>query len=260
MAAILHDEETLEESTEAEKPKEAPQEVEKEVEETPVEVSQVPDKYKDKTAEELVRMHQEAEKLLGRQSSEVGELRKTVDTFIQSNLSPEQEKETAKEVDFFEDPKAAVQNAIDNHPDVIAAKQATASQAAQQAVQDLRTKHPDIQDILVDQGFQDWIGKSKVRTNMLRKADQELDSELADELFSLWKERKQVVEQTVSTDKAQRKLDVSKASTGSASGTGATSKKIYRRADITALMQTDPDRYQAMSDEIMQAYREGRVK
>ena len=32
----------------------------------------IPDKYKGKTAEELVQMHQEAEKLLGRQSSEVG--------------------------------------------------------------------------------------------------------------------------------------------------------------------------------------------
>jgi hypothetical protein len=34
----------------------------------------IPDKYKGKSAEELVQMHQEAEKLLGRQSSEVGEL------------------------------------------------------------------------------------------------------------------------------------------------------------------------------------------
>jgi hypothetical protein len=36
----------------------------------------LPDKYRGKSAAELARMHQEAEKLLGRQSSEVGELRK----------------------------------------------------------------------------------------------------------------------------------------------------------------------------------------
>ena len=33
-------------------------------------------------------MHQEAEKLLGRQSSEVGELRKVVDDYISSQTPP----------------------------------------------------------------------------------------------------------------------------------------------------------------------------
>ena len=47
-------------------------------EETPVEVEEeeVPDKYKGKTVSEIVHMHQEAEKLVGRQSTEVGELRR----------------------------------------------------------------------------------------------------------------------------------------------------------------------------------------
>ena len=47
---------------------------EPQVEETPQE-DDIPDKYKGKSTAEIVRMHQEAEKLLGRQSSEVGELR-----------------------------------------------------------------------------------------------------------------------------------------------------------------------------------------
>ena len=37
-------------------------------------------------------------------------------------------------------------------------------------------------------------------------------------------------------------------------------RKVYRRADIIKLMKNDPDRYQAMSEEIMAAYAEGRVK
>ena len=48
---------------------------------------ELPDKYKGKSTAEIVRMHQEAEKLLGRQSSEVGELRKVVDDYIQTQLS-----------------------------------------------------------------------------------------------------------------------------------------------------------------------------
>jgi hypothetical protein len=35
---------------------------------------------------------------------------------------------------------------------------------------------------------------------------------------------------------------------------------VYRRADLIKLRMTDPDRYMQLSDEIMQAYAEGRVK
>ena len=37
-------------------------------------------------------------------------------------------------------------------------------------------------------------------------------------------------------------------------------EKVYRRADIIKLMKTDPERYNALSDEILKAYAEGRVK
>jgi hypothetical protein len=43
-------------------------------------------------------------------------------------------------------------------------------------------------------------------------------------------------------------------------GAGESSKKIYRRADLIRLKMTDPNRYDALSDEIMQAYSDGRVK
>ena len=46
----------------------------------------LPEKYRGKSTAEIVRMHQEAEKLLGKQSGEVGELRKVVDDYIQTQL------------------------------------------------------------------------------------------------------------------------------------------------------------------------------
>jgi hypothetical protein len=45
----------------------------------------LPEKYQGKSAAELARMHQEAEKLLGRQSSEVGELRKLLTVTFRHN-------------------------------------------------------------------------------------------------------------------------------------------------------------------------------
>jgi len=43
-------------------------------------------------------------------------------------------------------------------------------------------------------------------------------------------------------------------------GSGESSKRVYRRADLIRLKMTDPGRYEMLSDEIMKAYAEGRVK
>jgi hypothetical protein len=43
-------------------------------------------------------------------------------------------------------------------------------------------------------------------------------------------------------------------------GSGESSKKVYRRADLIRLKMTDPSRYEALQPEIMAAYAENRVK
>lgn len=226
--------------------------------------SEVPDKYKGKSAEDLVRMHQEAEKLLGRQSSEVGELRQVVDSYIQTQLSNQQapqQQETVDEVDFFSDPEEAVKRAIDNHPKIREAENISKQYQKTTALSQLQQDHPDMQNILTDDKFAEWIKGSKIRTQLYVQADKQYDYEAAHELFTLWKERKQVVQQTATAEKQGRKQAVKNASTGSATGSSETkTRKIYRRADIIKLMRTDPERYQSLSDEIMKAYQEGRVR
>jgi len=226
--------------------------------------SEIPDKYRGKSAEDLVRMHQEAEKLLGRQSSEVGELRQVVDSYIQTQLSNQQapqQQETVDEVDFFSDPEEAVKRAIDNHPKIREAENISKQYQKTTALSQLQKDHPDMQNILTDDKFAEWIKSSKIRTQLYVQADKQYDYEAAHELFTLWKERKQVVQQTANAEKQGRKQAVKNASTGAATGSSETkTRKIYRRADIIKLMRTDPERYQSLSDEIMKAYQEGRVR
>ena len=225
---------------------------------------ELPDKYKGKSTAEIVRMHQEAEKLLGRQSSEVGELRKVVDDYIQTQLSKTnapKEKDEEEQIDFFSDPEKAVERAINNHPKIKQAEQASVDYQQQTAMTELQKRHPDMKDILNDAKFVDWIKGSKIRTQLFTQADREYDYEAADELFSTWKERQQIVSQTANNEKQQRKDALKAASTGNARGSGEKpSKKIYRRSDIIKLMKDDPERYLALSDEIMQAYQERRVR
>jgi hypothetical protein len=238
---------------------------EPEVEQPQPEESNLPDKYQGKSLEEVVQMHQEAEKLLGRQSSEVGELRKVVDDYISSQTptpAPQQQTvEPEDDIDYFTDPQGAVNRAIENHPKIREAEQYTAQYKKQSSLATLQTKHPDMQTILQDPKFAEWIKASKIRTQLFVQADQQYDADAADELFSLWKERKTVAQQTAQVEKQARKQQVRAANTGNARGSAEGSrKKVYRRADIIKLMRTDPDRYQALSDEIMAAYAEGRVK
>ena len=235
-----------------------------EVVEQPQEEPSLPEKYQGKSLEEVVQMHQEAEKLLGRQSSEVGELRKVVDDYIstQTQSAPQpQHVEPEDDIDYFTDPQAAVNRAIENHPKIREAEQYTADYKKQAALAALNNKHPDMQEILGDPKFAEWIKASKIRTQLFVAADQQYDSDSADELFTLWKERKTVAQQTAQVEKQARKQTLKAANTGNARGSAeGTRKKVYRRADIIKLMKTDPERYQALSEEIFQAYAEGRVK
>jgi len=228
---------------------------------------ELPEKYRGKSVEDLVQMHQELEKFSGKQSTEVGELRKLVDEHIQTQLveqqAPQQQQQFDDEddVDFFIDPKTAVQRAIDNHPKIKEAQAYTQQYKQQATLAQLKSSHPEMEQILQDPKFAEWIKGSKVRTQLFVQADREYDYDAANELFSLWKEKNQVVQQTAQAEKAARKSAVKSANTGNARGTGEGSrKKVYRRADIIKLMRTDPERYQSLSDELLKAYAEGRVR
>ena len=241
------------------------QEAVAEVEQPQPEEPSLPEKYQGKSLEEVVQMHQEAEKLLGRQSSEVGELRKVVDDYISTQTQPiapqQQHVEPEDDIDFFTNPQGAVNRAIENHPKIKEAQEYSMQYKQQASLATLQAKHPDMQTILSDPKFAEWIKASKIRTQLFVAADQQYDADSADELFSLWKERKTVAQQTAQVEKQARKQTLKAANTGNARGTGEGSrKKTYRRSDIIKLMKTDPERYQALSDEILTAYAEGRVK
>jgi hypothetical protein len=222
----------------------------------------IPDKYRGKELSDIIKMHQEAEKLIGKQAQEVGEVRKLADELIKQNLSSKQQpiKEEEPEVDFFENPQAAVRRTVDNHPDVLAARQAGQEFKKMQIQQKLAAEHPDFGQIVQDADFANWVKSSPIRIGLYAKADGEFDYDSANELLSTYKQLKGVkAKQTTDAGETQRKSNL-KAATVDVGGSGESGKRVYRRADLIRLKMTDPNRYDALSDEIMQAYQEGRVK
>jgi hypothetical protein len=129
-----------------------------------------------------------------------------------------------------------------------------------QIQQRLAQDHPDFGDIAKDQDFANWVKSSPVRIELFKRADAEYDYDSANELLSTYKQLRGVKkQQSEASNEATRKQNL-KAVGVDVGGSGESSKKVYRRADLIRLKMQDPNRYDALSDEIMAAYAEGRVR
>jgi hypothetical protein len=206
-------------------------------------------------------MHQEAEKVISRQGNEVAEVRKLADELIKQNLgSKQQQVEVEPEVDFFENPQKAVQATIDKHPDVLAARQAGQDFKKMQIQQKLNAEHPDFSQVVNDSEFQNWVKSSPIRLGLYARADGEFDYDSANELLSTYKELRGVkAKQSEQASDASRTKSM-KAAQVDVGGSGESTKRVYRRADLIRLKMTDPSRYESLNDEILAAYAEGRVR
>ena len=224
--------------------------------------AELPEKYRDKSLDEIVRMHQEAEKLIGKQAQEVGEVRKLADELIKQNLGSRQQqtRQDEPEVDFFENPQKAVQRTVDNHPDILAARQVTLEMKRAQIQQRLAQEHPDFGEIAKDQDFANWVKSSPVRIKIFEQADSGYDFDSANELLSTYKQLRTVKSKQVSDEGEVTRKQNLKAVGVDVGGSGESSKKVYRRADLIQLQLRDPDRYASLADEIYQAYAEKRVR
>lgn len=259
------DESTVDITQEAQQTIEEPQE--QTAQAAPAEES-IPPKYRGKSIDEIVKMHQEAEKLIGRQAQEVGEVRKLADELIKRQLDTKQEVTAAKEdeIDYFDDPKKAVALAVEKHPAIQEAKEQALQLKQIQTLNRLKEEFPDFQQTVEDPSFAEWIKASPVRVRLYAAADANFDYEAAAELLSTWNYVKpKAVQQTSVTSqpevKAAQKAAVKSATVDVGSNASSpSSSKIYRRADIIRLQLEDYDRYVEMQPEIMAAYAEGRVR
>ena len=232
---------------------------------------EIPEKYRGKGLVDIIRMHQEAEKHLGRQGQELGEARKDRE-YYQSLLDQSIANKTVttaapsdsdEELDFFSDPdkavEARVRKMLEDNPDLKGARELRQEVTRQSTVAQLQKDHPDWQQVAQEPGFAEWVQKSDFRRELAKKADS-YDYGAANELFSLYKERSGYQQTAKAEEQVSRQTSVQKASTGASKASGESrGKRTYRRSDIRELMQKDPARYRQLEPEIRQAYQDGRV-
>jgi len=247
---------------------------EEQTEETQQSEPNISAKYAGKSMEEVIKMQQEAENLMNKQSDELGQHRAAVrekDQLIKTLLEAQNkaneatppEEPVIQEENFYDDPVSAVNKAIENHPDVIKAREERMGNMQKHNLEALDKAYPDWQKTVQDSSFQKFIGDSATRTEMFRKADVDYRSDLAIELFD-WYSQTQMsgaTQEAVAEEKSKIEKQMKQTSSESrSSGDSVGGKKIYRRADLINLQVTDPNRYASLADEIQSAYAEGRVK
>jgi hypothetical protein len=92
------------------------------------------------------------------------------------------------------------------------------------------------------------------------RADGDFDFDSANELLSTYKELRGVKAQQSEKASDATRAKSMKAAQVDVGGSGESSKRVYRRADLIRLKMTDPQRYETLNDEILAAYAEGRVR
>jgi hypothetical protein len=226
-----------------------------------------PEKYAGKTLEDVINMHQNVEKAFGKQGQEVGDQRQLISQLIeqsQANQATETTEEAVSFEDtFYDDPAKAVNSAIENHPEIIKAREGNVKSAQGANLTQLEATHPDFMDVVGDSNFQKWVGASGIRTELFRRADADYDFNAANELLGTWKQISMIgkTRQVNKAEKVKRQKAMRQTSSETrSSGDSVGGKKMYRRADLIQLQVSDPNRYASLSDEITQAYQEGRVK
>lgn len=232
---------------------------------------EVPEKYKGKSLDEIVKMHQEAEKLIGRQAQEVGEVRKLADSLLKQQLEPKHDSQPVKaqEIDWYEDPEKAVNQALEKNPILKQLQEQQAQQALLSARAEVEKVHPDFLTIVQSEDFVEWVKQSKMRIQMVQQAEN-YDVDAALELLGNYKSLKNVQTQKADTTKAaddvlqkdnnDARAKALKTASVQQGGTGESTKPVYRRADLIRLRMQEPDRYESMAEDILQAYAEGRVR
>ncbi len=223
---------------------------------------QIPNKFKDKSIEDVSKSYEELEKKLGRQAQELGDTRKLADDLLRQEL--EKNKQTTAQTNEeptefdYDDPLESVRKLIQQelHP---VREQLKATQDVSTR-EKLAQQHPDYMEIASSPEFSDWVNSSPIRTDLYRRANDQLEYNAAVELLDTWKAlnpKKEIPSKAESQKVTKQKINELSTESGS---TGQTSTKTFSRRELINLRATNPNKYYEMADEIRDAYATGRVR
>lgn len=235
---------------------------------------EIPEKYKGKTAAELIEMHRNAESELGRARNEVGTLRRLSDEFLgirraelEQKTVNQPKREPITTDRLLEKPEEVLLSTIHSEIEAKNAErdQRTARLEAELAESRFSRQFPNAEKTLTDPAFQDWVRSSPYRQKLALNASQG-NFDAAADLFGLYESVKTAAPQEPSNNGTAQARKASLARPGGSTVAGvvpsADGKKIYKREELINMRMYEPEKFYRLSEteDLNTAYREGRVR
>lgn len=164
----------------------------------------IPAKYVGKTVEDLINMNLHAEKLIGRQGTELGQMRRMADEILQLKkpAPTTQTTERAQPVTvdaLLNDPQKAINAIVESSPlaqRAIAAEQRVIQLESRLSENEFASKGRDVTRDINDPAFVEWVSKNPLRQSLAVEAGKEGSPNrfvAAKNLWDMWDEYKELV-------------------------------------------------------------------
>lgn len=232
---------------------------------------EIPEKFRDKSLEDVVQSYLQLEEQFGRQGNELGELRKYADEFVKRDLqaraepprkeAPADEQDAVEFDDLLADPDKAVDVVLSRNPRLRKLEETVTRQQAQDAMATIKAAHPDVAEVVTDAKFLSWLSASGPRRQIFQTANAEYDADTVNEMLSLYKatHSKEADEDATQERNDRARRDLNAATTEKGGGERSKKKPLFYREDLVRMRIEQPERYEKRLSEIKAAYAEGRV-
>jgi hypothetical protein len=222
-------------------------------------------RFAGKSREEILRAYENLEQHQGRLANELGQQRRTLDELLLQKRSQDLSANGAPVAKI--DPADLLtrpQEVLDQY--VTAAAQKLVEPMAQRMNQlesalsssVYNSRHSDSSQITNSPEFKAWVNQTPLRRQLAGNAAQG-NVQAADALMTEYKESRGVVKATNLENALEKAAKVNLEGNQPSDPSSKPAGKTYKRADLIALRARDPEAYNRAGDEIMRAYREGRV-
>jgi hypothetical protein len=250
-------------------------------EEKRLEQDDVPEKYRGKSIDDVIQMHQNAERKIGQTGNELGQYKQLTDQLLdlkrrddlaKGGAEAEEEDEPLPKItqtEILDDPDTAIGKAIEARLNRVERKREQKAEAtqAEQLQTAFAARHPDAQEIAQDPEFREFVNKSQSRQMLAAAALNAGNLFAANTILDEWKaSRSQNSDESSEDENTDPNLEearkASTLSTGASNTKDAPTGKVYNRLDLIRLKLEDPEAYgsEVFQQEIMKAYAEGRVR
>jgi len=235
--------------------------------------AEVPERFKDKSAEEIAASYVELEKKFSQQGNDLGTMRSQIDQLVrQSEEQSQAAAEQAEEPDpvdidaLYEDPEAAIERVIEKklRPQLEAQAQQLAAQDTEKQLAAMDDKYDGWRETVTTPEFQEWTQKSQYRQRMAAGVRERGDIDAANDLLEQYYDTQVKQASAEKKEAVARNLKDAQMETGSASF--AEPKETYSRVDLLdrriAAKRGDQKAQrwlQANQGNIQAAYEEGRI-